>query len=344
MHITAAYSVISVVLGMVISFLFVAVLKMGAMGKVLGMFPTVLIFFFISFFTIKKYSQGLWSWASIKKQLLFGLPLIIAIWSYEILHIADRYILERMTDMKSVGIYTFGYQLAELPMFLVLGIRQLWNPIFYENMNKGDTKTVSRLVLYYILALTFINMAVILFSKELILLFINKRYYLAIPFIGVIVLGVYFNGLLTISNSLLSYKNKFGLISKIALIASLINIFLNILLIPVIGLMGSALATFIAYLIYFILGLIFEKETLRQIGNNFVLFVPILFISISCLLAFVMNSIHPGKLSFLELTLKSLYLLSFFIFIFASGWIGKKQVNYVLNLVKIKLLSSKTKK
>lgn len=344
MHITAVYSVISVVLGMATSILLVVVFKMGVMGKVLGMFPTVLLFFFVSFFTIKKYSQGLWSWNSIKKQLVFGFPLIIAIWSYEILHVADRYILERMTDLRSVGIYTFGYHLAEMPMFLVLGIRQLWNPIFYENMNKGDAKTVSRLVLYYVLALTFINMGVILFSKELILLFINTRYYPAIPLIGVIVLGVYFNGLITISNSLLAYKNKFGITSKIALAASSINIVLNILLIPVIGLMGSALATFIAYLIYFFVGLLVEKETLKQIGNNYVLFVPILFSSLSCLLAFVLNNIYPGKLSFIEITLKSLYFIIFLVFIFLTGWVGKKEVRHIFDLIKNKLLSFIKKK
>jgi len=336
-HITAFYSVISVVLGLLTTALLVIVFKMGAMGKVLGMFPTVLIFFILSFITIRKYSKGLWSFDSIKKQLFFGFPLILAIWSYEFLHIADRYILERMTDINSVGIYTFGYHLAELPMMLVLGVNQLWNPIFYETMNQKDYKTVSKLINYFISGLTIINIGILLFSKEAIILFINNRYYEAIPLVGVIIVGVYFNGLLTISNSILAYRNKFGTTSIIAIIATVINVALNIVLIPIIGIMGSAVATLIAYLVYFIIGIWHQKETIKLLQDRTKTLIPILSIIMAMVVNLALFSIYKFKLSTVEIAIKVLLIIVIGFLFYQFKMISKKEFSYFGRLVKNKL-------
>ena len=66
--ITALLSFISVILGAATSIFLVVVLKLGAVGKILGVFPAVVIYFILSFNTIKRYTEGLWSIESIKKQ------------------------------------------------------------------------------------------------------------------------------------------------------------------------------------------------------------------------------------------------------------------------------------
>lgn len=279
-HITATYSVVSVLVGSAAALALVVGFNLGALGKVLAMFPPAFLMFFIAFRTINKYSEGHWSINSIKKQLVFGMPIVIAIWSYEVLHIADRYILERMTDISQVGLYSFGYMVAQVPLFLVLGIRQLWNPIFYENMNKKDDNTVSKLISIYIIFLTIICLLVILFSKEAIILLINERYYDAIPVIGMIVIGIYFSALLTITNSFLGFEKKFGATSKIALVAALSNILLNIILIPEWGIMGAALATAISYLLYLLIGIVLVHSYIRRLN-----FLPAFLFSSVCLIA-----------------------------------------------------------
>jgi len=285
-QITAIYSVISVVISISVSLLLVVVFKMGALGKILGMFPSVLLLFIISYNKINKYTKGKWSFFSIKKQLKFGFPLIPAIWSYEILNIADRYILERMTDLATVGIYSMGYQIAQIPLFFVLGMRKLWNPVFYENMNKGDYKTLKRLVGYYVSFLSILCLLTILFSKEIFLLFVNNRYYDAIPVVSVIVIGVFFSALLTLTNSILGFYKQFWRTSKIALIASIMNIVLNIILIPYYGIMGAAITTTISYSLYLIIGFWFVRNTAKKLAlykpfiiSSFMLILTVIYIT-----------------------------------------------------------------
>ena len=45
----------------IVSIILIIVYDMGALGRVLGMFPSGLLIFFVSFTTIRKYTEGKWS-------------------------------------------------------------------------------------------------------------------------------------------------------------------------------------------------------------------------------------------------------------------------------------------
>jgi len=318
-HQATIYNGIAIIIGMLVTLLLIVGFKMGAMGKVLGMFPTALILFVISIITIRKYTLEHWNIQNIKKQILFGLPMLGALWSYQALELGGAYLLERMSDLKSVGFYAFGMAIAQLPLILVIGVRQLWNPVFYDNMNKKDYKTVSKLISYFIAGLTFINLFIVLFSKEAILILVNERFYEAMPIIGFLILGVYFDGLITISNAALGYKNKFGTISVFALIASVLFIGLNVLLIPQYDVMGAAIAFGASYFVFFLLSIWHQRKTLILITVSYVNLVPIISMIIVTFILYHSNQFFmENELNFIEILFKLLILsavvLLFFIF------------------------------
>ncbi len=258
----ALISVISVIMSLLVSLLLVVYFKMGALGKTLGMIPSVILTFAISFTTIYRYTEGKFSVKSIFEQLRFGFPLVLAIWSYEVLHIADRYIIEQMIGLGAVGIYTLAYQISSLPQFFTAGFRKMWTPMFYENMNAQNYGLIKRLLGYYTLFLSVACGGMIMFANEIITLLINPRYLDAIKLVPWVTLGIFCLGLLNVSNDVLSYKNKFKFTSTIALVAAIVNVILNIVLIPYIGVVGSAIATFIAYLCYLGIGLYTVRKDL----------------------------------------------------------------------------------
>lgn len=321
---TAFYSFFSVILGMMVTLILVVGFRLGALGKVIGMFPQALLIYFVAIIAIRKYSEGYWSFQSVKKQLTMGFPLIIAIWSYSILDIADRFLLERMVDMESVGIYSLGYKLAQMPMFFVMGARQLWNPVFYDNMNKKDYKTVSRLTEAYITLISLVNILVVLFAKEITLLFINERYMRAIPVIGVIVIGIYFSAMLTITNSILGFKKQFATTSIIALFAAAVNVGLNLLLIPRYGIMASAFATAVSYFIYLFLGLWRAREVL-----SYVKFLKALILSFfTILLAYFLTTLMPSvRISATDIGIKLMFIVIYILMIFVFRIITPSDVS-----------------
>jgi len=325
----AIFSFISMLGGTLVTLVLVVGFKLGALGKVIGMFPPALILSGIGLPALLKYSEGNWSFENLKKQLKMGFPLIMGIWSYSILYIGDRYMLERMVDITSVGIYSLGYKIAQLPMFFVNGVRQLWNPVFYENMNNGDYKTTTRLVEFYVAVLGFAHIFVIMFTKEIMHFFINKQYKDAIPIIGVIVIGVFFSALLTISNSMLGFEKKFGTTSIIATIAAISNIVLNLWLIPKWGIMGAAFTTAISYFLYLTLGLYKVRDMFKIIPVLKVLLFSAIAVVLSYLVTF--GYIHQD-VGWHEFIIKVLFIFIFISIVFLLRIIKLNDIRSILQL------------
>ena len=300
------YVFISVLIGLLVAYVLVVIMKMGALGRVLAMLPPAIFLFIVSIITLSKYSGGKWSYKSIMKQLKFGLPLAGAVWSTSLLLIADRYILEIMTDVSSVGIYAFAFQIGQIPLFFVIGIQKLWSPMFYENMNNNNFTVVKNLILFFSFALSAICVVLMLFTYDFFFYFIDDRYYSAIPIVHYIVYGVFFSGLIVIPNTKLGYLKKFGLTSKIALFSFGINVILNIILIPYLNVIGAAIATFISYMCYFIIGLIKTNKNLNSVSDNKFFLTPLFFITLTLIYG-VFYENTPTNLK--SLILKLLFLL-----------------------------------
>jgi O-antigen/teichoic acid export membrane protein len=272
---------IAILLGTCISILFVIVFQLGAIGRIAAMLLPAGYLFVISLNSLVNYTKLNWSIIKLKEIFLLGYPLTIAIWSYEVLHLMDRLILERMLDVKSVGLYSFGYQIAELPLIFIVGFRQLWSPIFYKNMNEKNYDNISNLLNVYIFIISFIISIVILFNNEFLLILVDNVYFKSSEVISLVAVGIYFSALLILSNTILGYEQRFGVTSFMAMCAAIINVILNIYLIPTMGIVGSALATSIAYFVYFIWGLFITRNISKRFNFILKLILPTIFVIFS---------------------------------------------------------------
>lgn len=332
---TSLQTAISVLIGMMFSIVLVVVFKMGAMGYVLGMFPAAIYLFIISLIDVKKFTQGKWSVVNMKKQLIFGFPLIPALWAYQGLNFIGKYMLEIMGNLHNVGLYSFAVSISSAPMILVLGFKQLWSPIFYENMNNKDYRTISQLISYFVIFITLLCVVIMLFSKEAILLLINNRYYSIISINSFLIVAVYFSGLLTISNTLLSYNNKFKNISIFACVAILVNIVLNWYLIPIYGILGAAISLAVSYFVFFIIGAINQKNTLRLIQESQMTIIPPLIVIVTSIASYLLTLIfNINKISSLEVSIKLISLVIIIVTLFATGILRKNDWKYLQSMLK----------
>tara|TARA_R100000935_G_C2824293_1_gene161451 strand:+ start:55 stop:1500 length:1446 start_codon:yes stop_codon:yes gene_type:complete len=307
---TALITGISVILGIIFSLILVMVFKLGALGKILAMFPPAILIFYFSFSDIKKFAKNKWSIKSIKEQLLFGLPIIGAIWSSSLLLMMDRYFIEYLLNLNSLGIYSFAYQIAQIPLFLIVGIKKIWNPLFYDNMNSKNYDTLSKIIYIYSAILVLVCMLIILFAREFVTFFIDEQFKSATNIIGVLVLGIYFSGLLLIPNSMLGFNKRFKITSFIAISAVITNLILNILLIPKIGVLGAAISTAISYFIYFVVGYMYSYQSFKNIMNLKIIIIPPTFLLLSLIIEqYIITSILWTLLIKLGLFLLTMYLL-----------------------------------
>ena len=159
---------------------------------------------------------------------------------------------------------------------------QAWTPYFLKNAK--NTLTNKKKILsgfYIIITVIFISTySLSLFSEEIIKLLTVKEYYFTIKYVPIICFSIFIIHIFTsLSFNQIISSEKTGSLLKISSLAFLINVFLNLLLIPKFQIYGAIIATmisgFISGIYSFYLG-----QKLFPISINYYNLIKIIFLYI----------------------------------------------------------------
>lgn len=323
----AIWSIGRLLIGVCCSLLLVVCFKLGALGRLTGMIVGQFVLFVFACFALSRYTRGKFSINKIGQLFAFGSPLIIGIWAYSVLDMIDKYLLERMVSIESVGIYAIGYRFGSLPMMIIAGYKRAWSPIFFENMNSGNYSTLSKLSTYYTLILTTFCAALVLFSGEFIHLFVNHRFYEAETIIPWIACGICFLGLLAIPEGILVYENRLAIVSYISTGLALFNVGSNLLMIPRFGIIGAAGATFLSYLGYLIVTCLLAGNRLVKLVELKRAAIPIIFMLFSLVFSLVVKEMTLAT-STVILFLKVLYIFTWPLALYFMGYFTDSELQH----------------
>jgi O-antigen/teichoic acid export membrane protein len=195
------------------------------------------------------FSGKLW-----KKLILFGLPFVPSGLSSMIIELSDRYMLQWFKGMEDVGLYSAGHKLGIFMMLVVMAFRFAWQPFFLQKRDDPHApRLFSNIMTWFVFLMTIVFLAVSFFIKEIVALEIFGRHIINESFwAGVVVvpliLGAYlFNGIYVNFQPSIFYTGKTWVISIVVGVAALINIGLNLILIPKIGMIGAGVSSLSAY-------------------------------------------------------------------------------------------------
>lgn len=187
----------------------------------------------------------------IRPSLVFGLGMMLGQFSTWILTLIDRYFLSSYYGFDEVGIYSLAYKIGMLinPIF-INPFKKIFTPLKFKVYSRENGKKI--LESYYNLysfAGIFILLAISVYSKIGVFILSTEGYSKAITIVPIICISYFFWGLNEFYSLGIVLGNKSSLNSVIATMAAVINIIINILLIPKIGMYGAALSTVISYLV-----------------------------------------------------------------------------------------------
>jgi len=187
------------------------------------------------------------------KLLKFGFPLLLSELSFLFLSNADKYIIVAFCGEAILGLYLVGYTLASYVGNIVMfSLSYAITPIYveiYEKEGKEKTEEFLRKSLHYLM-IAIIPMCVGYFavSKELFVTLASEKYSAAATFSPIILVGSFFLAITSILNAGLYLQKKTMIMLLIMLMATVLNISLNFILLPRIGIMGAAVAALITCL------------------------------------------------------------------------------------------------
>lgn len=232
------------------------------------------------FFTARDYGFH-FSFPVLKKLLLFSMPLIPGALSIFIFTFSDRICIKEMLDMNELGVYSVGNKIATILTFTSLGVSAALSPLIYKHYKETETPQKIAMLFRIFSALSFMVLAFIsFFSKEIILIMTNEKYLAAAQVVPFLLVAIYLNSFVPFFPGLYIGK-KTILISIIAVCTGVLNVALNIWLIPDYGITAAAAVTALSFGLNFLLLYYFSQRQFRIYASVIpTLFIIIVFFSV----------------------------------------------------------------
>ncbi len=275
-----------------LAIVFIAVLKMGAVGMLLANVTTSLLFFiYVLILFVPKTKIGIDKNVA-KESFRYSLPLLphqISIWSAGTL---DRLFLNGIKGKAVTGVYSVGQQFGSVISTIAYSVNQAFVPWFFQMIEKGKEgcRKIERMGLLAVLGYCLVAFAISLFAPEVLKIMVSEGFRDAWKIIPIICFAFVFHGLYFFFINILFIKDT-GWVFTVTLSSMGIDILMNILLIPIWGFYGSAIACFMTYFSRSVFALFLSLKKNKEIRYNYVLMyiAPFLFLALSYVNIFLVN-------------------------------------------------------
>jgi len=183
----------------------------------------------------------------------FGIPMLIG---YElsgiVLMVGDRYVIQGMLGEEQVGLYSAAYNLCMYVQAVVIAsVSQAIMPLYMQMWaQKGVDETsafIAKSLRTYVLIGAPVVAGIAAVGPALLTSLASDKYKPAGPLLPWIIAGMVVDGMNSMVGAGLFIHRKTRVIMVIVICCALLNVGLNLTLIPVMGIMGSAIATLASY-------------------------------------------------------------------------------------------------
>jgi O-antigen/teichoic acid export membrane protein len=204
---------------------------------------------------VRQYLGWTFSRVDWKHAMQFGLPAATAGVALLVVDVGDRWFITRLLNVAATGVYFAGYRIAMAMALIVAAFRFAWHPFFLSIKEQADAPMIfSRILTYYVLIAGWVCLTLSLLAEDIVQVNIagftlfGEEYLGGLPIVPVIALSYLLYGVYSNLDVGVYVKEKTRIVPLIIGLGALVNIGLNWLLIPRMGLMGAAAATAAAYL------------------------------------------------------------------------------------------------
>ena len=184
----------------------------------------------------------------------FGLPLVPSALFLWVTNFSDRLFLVKLADVHEVGLYSVGVRIASALVLLLTAFRLAWPAFAYSiEDDAAARRTYAYVLTYLVVVTTWVATGLALLSPWIVRWITSKPdYESASRVVGPLAFStVAFAGYMVVAIGVgRSRRTQFNWV--VTGVAAMVNIALNLILIPPYGMMGAAIATIAAYTTMFL--------------------------------------------------------------------------------------------
>lgn len=228
---------------------------------------------------------------SLKKEiLLYSRPLVFNSISWWVNNLADRYMVTWICGLASNGIYSVAYKMPNIINVFQDIFNQVWLISAVDNIKeKNGEHFFSVVYRMYTGGLFVIASSLIIFSKLFASILYKKEFYDAWKYSPFLIMAIMLGALAGYVGGIYTAIKDSKIIAITTTVGAVTNIVLNVILLPICGVIGAAVATYISYFMVWILRFGLVKKYKKIQWNKFGNVVGFLILNLQILLLFVFD-------------------------------------------------------
>jgi O-antigen/teichoic acid export membrane protein len=190
-----------------------------------------------------------------KQMLAYGIPMMIGVeLSLLILSLGDRYVIQAVLGPAALGTYTAAYTLCQyVEMVLLtpwsLAIMPIYVRLWAEGGSNPTRGFLERSLRYYVLLGAPVIAGLSAVGPELLAFLASDKFRDGAAIIPPVLGGLVVAGALPIAGAGVFIHKQTWVMARSVLFALLLNLIMNVLWIPKLGIRGAALATLVSYVV-----------------------------------------------------------------------------------------------
>ena len=242
---------------------------LGSAGALLGQLVGGAIMLVVATVIAVRPGGRTWLPQAVKPALRFSLPIVphqVSTWT---VRLSDRWLLGLLLvlpttqqRLETIGAYSVGYQLGSLVSMVSTSFNAAWTPYLYR---VGDGPRGPR-IFRNVLTLTgagfaWLALALAALAPEIVaVIAADPRYAVAAQVMPIIAFGAACQAAYTMLVGIVFLRRQTKYLPAITVASAVANVGLNLLLIPLLGVIGAALTTLVAYLVFAALTYVFARR------------------------------------------------------------------------------------
>jgi len=249
-------TILNVIAAIALTVVLVVGLEEGARGLLLGSYATGAAFVLALIALQWRRLSLRFDPALLRRLFRFGLPTMPAEVSLYALNFVDRLIILRSVGAAEAGLYSLAVKFAQAVNVLVRGFQLAWPPLAYSIRDDDEARRVyATVVTLFTAACAFVVAGMWLFSRWIVRALAAPKFFESFEAIGLVSVAVTLYALYLVLVVILGRTGRTEFNLPAAVGALVVNIALNLLLVPSLEIVGAGLALVASYLV--VLGLMY---------------------------------------------------------------------------------------
>jgi O-antigen/teichoic acid export membrane protein len=186
----------------------------------------------------------------LRRLLRFGLPTMPAEVSLYLLNFVDRIIIVRTVGLAEAGLYSLAVKFAQGVNVLVRGFQLAWPPLAYSIRDDDEARRAyATVVTLFVAGCAFVVTGMWLFARWIVRALAAPEFFASYEAVGLIATAVTLYALYMVLVVILGRTGRTEFNFPAAIAALLVNVALNLILVPSLEIVGAGIALVASYVV-----------------------------------------------------------------------------------------------